>query len=37
LTLRYIAAPVPAGEPAPALDLLEELELDDVLLEPYAP
>jgi hypothetical protein len=37
LTLRYIAGPVPAGEPAPALDLLEEVELDDVLLEPYAP
>ena len=36
LTLRYIAAPVPAGEPAPVLDLLEEVELDDVLLEPHA-
>ncbi len=36
LTLRYIAGPVPAGEPAPALDLLEEVELDDVLLESYA-
>ena len=33
LTLRYIAGPVPAGEPAPVLDLLEEVELDDVLLE----
>jgi len=35
LTLRYIASPVPAGEPAPVLDLLEEVELDDVLLEAY--
>jgi hypothetical protein len=35
LTLRYIAAPVPAGEPAPVLDLLEEVQVDDVLLEAY--
>jgi hypothetical protein len=36
LTLRYIASPVPTREPAPVLDLLEEVELDDVLLEVYA-
>jgi hypothetical protein len=37
LTLYYIPGPVPAGEPAPVLDLLEGMELDDVLLEVYAP
>ncbi len=36
LTLHYIPSPVPAGEPAPVLDLLVGLELDNVLLEAYA-
>jgi hypothetical protein len=36
LTLRYIAGPVPTGQPAPVPDLLQDVELDDVLLEVYA-
>ena len=35
LTLHYIPGLVPAGEPAPVLDLLEGMEVDDVLLEVY--